>query len=233
MMHILLFLLHLRTGNIFVFSDKGNCISFVAWFFVYLQHQELLSNWWNALWQFWDGAWIGWLHWWYMVGKTRMEVKQNMIDKRAIPTNLSYIINYKSSVFNPTQKLSNLKNLCNNILSDSSGILTVQTMPEFLVTLETYSAAVEYGQCFRKISHIEKKEALKKSKRHYKAFCTLPQRALENIVERRIHQTPQKNWPGYSKAYNQYWYFRYKLGWSFWITIQIWKMESHRNWVTH
>lgn len=122
-----------------------------------------------------------------------MEVKQNIIDNRAIPTNLSYIINYKNSVFNPTQKLNNLKNLCNNILSDSSGILTVQTTPEFLATLETYSGAVEYDQCFRKISHIEKKEALKKSKRHYKAFCTLPQRALENIVERRIHQTPQKN----------------------------------------
>lgn len=52
--------------------------------------------------------------------------------------------------------------MCNYILSDSSGILTVQAMPEFLATLETYSAAVEYGQCFRKISHIEKEESFEK-----------------------------------------------------------------------
>ena len=43
--HISLFLLHLTTGNIFVFSGKGNCIRnywncFVACHMVYLQHQE-------------------------------------------------------------------------------------------------------------------------------------------------------------------------------------------------
>ena len=69
----------------------------------------------------------------------------------------------------------------NNNLGDSSGILTVQTLSEFLDSLESYSAAVEYGQCFLKMLHIEKNEALKKSKGNYKAFCTLSQKALEDI----------------------------------------------------
>ena len=85
-----------------------------------------------------------------------MELEQNIIDTRTILINLGIIINDGESVSNPTQKrehlgfvidsrlmtvsltdqrINKLKNLCNNILCDSSGILTVQTLPEFLGTL--------------------------------------------------------------------------------------------------
>ena len=43
-------------------------------------------------------------------------------------------------------------------------VLTVQTLSEFLDTLESHSTAVEYGQCFCKILHIEKDKALRKER---------------------------------------------------------------------
>ena len=43
-------------------------------------------------------------------------------------------------------------------------VLTVQTLSEFLDTLESHSTAVEYGQCFCKILHIEKDKALRKQR---------------------------------------------------------------------
>ena len=43
-------------------------------------------------------------------------------------------------------------------------VLTVQTLSEFLDTLESHSTAVEYGQCFCKILHIERNKALTKQR---------------------------------------------------------------------
>ena len=42
--------------------------------------------------------------------------------------------------------------------------MTPQDLQQFLATLESYSTAVQYDQCFCKILHIERNEALKKSK---------------------------------------------------------------------
>ena len=52
------------------------------------------------------------------------------------------------------------------------------------------------------------------------------------MLEIRSYQIPQENWPGYSEAYSHYWCFKWGLGWPFWITIHIWKMESQQNWLT-
>ena len=90
-MHVFLFLLHLTTENIFVSSNKGNCISFVGrafWFISstknFHQNNEALmtvlrqmgresTNYTNNI---------------LLVSKTKMEV-----ESRAILTNLDFIMN--------------------------------------------------------------------------------------------------------------------------------------------
>lgn len=86
-----------------------------------------------------------------------MEVEQNITDTTKVLLNIGFNINNKKSVFNPTQKLEHLgfvtdfismtvsltdhkviqlKKSFTNILNDSSGVLTVQTLLEFLGNLE-------------------------------------------------------------------------------------------------
>ena len=117
----------------------------------------------------------------WLVSKPKMEVEQNIIGIKTILTNLSFIINDGKSVFNfmeklkhigfvidsrlltvsfTDQKINKLKKLWNKILTESLGTVTIQILPEFLGSLESYSAAVEYAQCFCNILHIEKNEAL-------------------------------------------------------------------------
>ena len=183
-MHILLFLLHLRTGNIFVLSGKEKMYQFCCLPFslspapriftkIMKPPMTVLRQMGHESADYIDDI--------RLLGKTKMEVEQNIIDNRAILPNLGFIINDGKSVFNPTkklehlgfvidsrpmtvsltdQKVNKLKILCNSTRSDS-GILSVQTLSEFLSTLESYSTAREYGQC--KVLHIEKNEFIKNS----------------------------------------------------------------------
>ena len=185
-MHYLLFLLHLRTGNIFVSSGKKNCISFAACLSLSPAPRifaKIMKPLMIVLRQMGHESadYIGDIQ---RLGKTKMEEEQNIIDSRAILANLGFNINYGKSVFNPIKKLKHLgfvidsrlmtvslteqkvnkfKKKVNSALSDS-GILSVQTLSEFLSTLESYSTAVENWQYFCKILHIEKNEFMKKSK---------------------------------------------------------------------
>ena len=43
-----------------------------------------------------------------LISKTKMEEEQNIIDSRAILTNIGFNINYGKFVFNPTKKLKHL-----------------------------------------------------------------------------------------------------------------------------
>ena len=183
-MHILLFLLHLRTENIFVLSSKEKMYQFCCLPFslspapriftkIMKPPMTVLRQMGHESADYIDDI--------RLLGKTKMEVEQNIIDNRAILTNLGFVINDGKTVFNPTkklehfgfvidsrlmtvsltdQKVNKLKILCNSTRSDS-GILSVETLSEFLSNLESYSTAVEYGQC--KVLHIKKNEFIKNS----------------------------------------------------------------------